>query len=279
MLFDQRTLELTILVTDAPTPVRAPRTPKLHRTPSKRDLQKQQRLAKRVSELELKLASAKKELRSVLHVDQLPPVPALPAVLPPTPTASQSEHDNDTPPHRIIDLVPTVSPAVSPLPALAPAVAAPIAPPVAEPEKPVRKVTKKRKAVTEDEDEEDAKPVIADTDGDIDMALSPEKEEPAASKRTAKRVKASPTTKTTTSPRKNLRKQPSSPRLQKKKSKTVLKKEEPVTVIPDGVSVPLVPKVPRGVKGKKAEVRIEITEATEVVKNDDGYGGFGDEIF
>ncbi|KAF1363882.1 hypothetical protein EJ07DRAFT_172784 [Lizonia empirigonia] len=50
-----------------PRPPLTPRTPgSLARSPSKKDLHKQRKLSKRVSSLEIKLASARKELQSVL---------------------------------------------------------------------------------------------------------------------------------------------------------------------------------------------------------------------
>ncbi|KAF1926854.1 uncharacterized protein M421DRAFT_6757 [Didymella exigua CBS 183.55] len=62
---------------------RAPPTPRtpgsVARSPSKKDLGRQEKLSRRVSSLELKLASAKKELQSVLANECIPAVPPLPA--------------------------------------------------------------------------------------------------------------------------------------------------------------------------------------------------------
>ncbi|KAF2180185.1 hypothetical protein K469DRAFT_693346 [Zopfia rhizophila CBS 207.26] len=60
--------------TPTPTP-----TPSLHKTPSKKDLQKQAKLSRRVSDLEKKLHEARKELS--LTLGDAPPVPALPSTL------------------------------------------------------------------------------------------------------------------------------------------------------------------------------------------------------
>ncbi|KAH7372022.1 hypothetical protein BKA66DRAFT_611166 [Pyrenochaeta sp. MPI-SDFR-AT-0127] len=212
-------------VADGTTPIRSPRTPTLYRTPSKKDLNKQKKLSKRVSDLEFKLASARKELQSVLHDGTVPPVPALPVVLPPTPTTSLSENETSPQEH-------TTTPA---------------------PEKHVGKITKKRKATTIDDS--DYKPIPTDSDGDISMSAASEPE----IERTIKRVKSSAT-------RKNLKRQ--STRLQKKLSRSSMNKDdEVVTVVPDGVSVPPIPAIPKNVKGKKVDV------------GDDGYGGLEHEMF
>ncbi|KAL5419189.1 hypothetical protein PMIN06_002669 [Paraphaeosphaeria minitans] len=71
-----------------------PRTPALYKTPSKRDLNKQRKLSKRVSDLEHKLQEARKELSLALgphNPNPVPPLPALPTNLPPTPTMSPHE--------------------------------------------------------------------------------------------------------------------------------------------------------------------------------------------
>ncbi|KAF1844884.1 uncharacterized protein K460DRAFT_405165 [Cucurbitaria berberidis CBS 394.84] len=213
-------------VADAATPVRSPKTPTLYRSPSKKDLHKQKKLLRRVSDLEGKLASARKELQTVLH-DDLPPVPPLPTLLPPTPNTSPS--DNEAFLHE---------PASTPAP---------------EPHS-TGKITKKRK-VAVDEDA-DYKPIPTDSEGDISMSGTSEPE------RTPKRVKS-------TSSRKNLKKQPS--RLQKRNPRNSLSKEEVVTVVPDGVSVPPIPQLPKGMEkeGKRAAVRGQ----------EDGYGGLEHEMF
>lgn len=216
---------LTLAGADAHTPVRPPRTPTLYHTPSKKDLQKQKKLSKRVSDLEFKLASARKELHSVLYTD-LPPVPPLPAILPPTPGASQSEDERNT---QELDT------------------------PVPEPPS-TGKLTKKRKAITIDDEE--YKPATTDSEGDIDLMTSASEVEP---ERTIKRVKSSAS-------RKNLKRQQSS-RLQRKRSRSSAAKDVAVTVKPNGDSVPPIPSIPKGVEGNKVKV------------NEDGYGGLEHEMF
>lgn len=219
---------------DAATPVRPPRTPTLYRTPSKKDLHKQKKLLRRVSDLEGKLASARKELQTVLHNDDLPPVPPLPTLLPPTPNTSQSDNEASSPQDA--------------------------GTPVPSPHR-TGKITKKRKAATDDGDA-DFKPIATDSDGDVSLSA------PSEPERTIKRVKS-------TASRKNARKsQPSSSssssRLQKRRSSrnSMTMDEVVVTVVPDGVLVPPIPSLPRGVKGKKVPVR-----------GDDGYGGLEHEMF
>lgn len=224
-----RNVKLTVLVADTATPVRPPRTPTLYRTPSKKDLHKQKKLLRRVSNLESKLASAKQELQTVLHNDDLPPVPPLPTLLPPTPATSQSDIE-------------------APLPDI---------PTTPEPRS-TGKVTKKRKATTDDDDA-DYKPIPTDSDGDISMSAASASEP----ERTIKRVKSSAS-------RKNLKRQTT--RLQKRMSRSSMSKEDAaVTVVPDGVSVPPIPKMPKGMEkeGKKAAVK----------RQDDGYGGLEHEMF
>lgn len=51
-----------------------PRTPTLYKSPSKKDLQKQKKLSKRVSNLESKLSEARKQLAMTLSPDKAPPV-------------------------------------------------------------------------------------------------------------------------------------------------------------------------------------------------------------
>jgi hypothetical protein len=113
-------------------------------------------------------------------------------------------------------------------------------------QKSVGKIVKKRKATIDDET---YRPIPTDSDGDISISAS----EP---ERMVKRVKSTS---------KKGKRQPS--RLTKKKSKSELKKEEAVVIVPDGKKVPLVPAIPNGVEGKKVKVR------------DDGYGGLEHEMF
>ncbi|KAF2826559.1 hypothetical protein CC86DRAFT_382573 [Ophiobolus disseminans] len=202
-----------------------PRTPGLYRSPSKKDLTKQRKLSKRVSNLEFKLASARKELHTVLHKD-LPPVPPLPTLL--QPASSDPDLSQDT--H-------TTTPS--------------LASPQSPQHPPVGKIVKKRKAATADD--ETYKHIPTDSDGDISMSGASEPEQ-----RSIKRVKSTST--------KRLRRQSS--RLSKKLSRSELSKEEEVVrIVPDGKRVPMVPKIPNGVEGRKVKV------------GDDGYGGLGHEMF
>ncbi|KAF2024572.1 hypothetical protein EK21DRAFT_104549 [Setomelanomma holmii] len=221
-------------------PATTPRTPGLYRSPSKKDLQKQKKLSKRVSDLEFKLASTRKELQIVLHKD-LPPVPPLPSLLPPTTTpetsqASQvfSEPDISQDPQSTQEIQTTAEIQVTE--------------PTPSP-KPVGKITKKRKATTADD--ETYKPIPTHSDGDISMSAS----EPE--QRTIKRVKSTSG--------KKLKRQSS--RLSKRMSRSELKKEEPVRIVPDGKKVPPIPAIPNGVQGTKVRIR------------DDGYGGLEHEMF
>ncbi|KAJ4287531.1 hypothetical protein N0V90_012234 [Kalmusia sp. IMI 367209] len=93
---------LTPSVPATPTPdgFAAPRTPALYKTPSKRDLHKQKKLSKRVSDLEFKLREARKELNLALgphNPNTLPPLPV--TDLPPTPKTDPSFSASETSPH------------------------------------------------------------------------------------------------------------------------------------------------------------------------------------
>jgi hypothetical protein len=238
-------LRLTAAVAGAATPNRTPRTPRtpgtLHHTPSKKDLHKQKKLSKRVSNLEQKLASARKDLQTVLHPD-LPPVPLRLSLeranQQPTPEMTQSENEVD---------------ATTPIP---------------EPPCSIGKIIKKRKATTQDEDVE-YKPLPTDSDGDIDLLsdhASERENEMPTPERMIKRVKSSAS-------RKNLKKQSS--RLQKRLSRGSLRErngsqEREVRVVPDGDKVPDVPVIPREMESLGRRVR---------VTGDDGFGGLGHEIF
>jgi hypothetical protein len=194
------------------------------------------KLTKRVSDLEFKLASARKELHTVLHQD-IPPVPPLAAFQIPIPTPTPTP-DTDT------DMDRSASPET------------PATTPVPLQRKPsTNKIVKKRRVNT-DHDGDDAadatyKPVPTDSEADLSMSAS----EP---ERNMTRTKYQ-------SSKKKLKRQTS--RLTKSRSKNDLRDDEPMTIVPDGKKVPLVPAIPNGVEGKKAKVR------------DDGYGGFGHEIF
>ncbi|EMD87383.1 hypothetical protein COCC4DRAFT_133905 [Bipolaris maydis ATCC 48331] len=133
----------------AATPMRipgTPRTPGLHHTPSKKDLQKQKKLSKRVSDLEFKLASARKELHTVLYND-LPPAPPVPKFAPPTPDVTQSENEPASPEART---------STSSNNATAP--------------RSMGRILKKRKTTAAAHDSDtDYKPLPTDSEGDTDM--------------------------------------------------------------------------------------------------------------
>ncbi|KAF2878353.1 hypothetical protein BDV95DRAFT_557284 [Massariosphaeria phaeospora] len=180
------------------TPIK---TPTLYKSPSKKDLVRQKKLSKRVSDLEFRLAEARKDLLSVLGEKKDTPLPA--ATLPPTPASSHFWSENELSPHALI------------------------APPF--------NLTKKRKSSADDSD---YKAVSTDTDASHDSGHENKRS------RMAKR---------------------SSARLLKKKSGVT--KEEVVIVVPDGVTVPPIPSIPKGMNGKRVAV------------SDDGFGGLGHEIF
>ncbi|KAF3034891.1 hypothetical protein E8E12_004086 [Didymella heteroderae] len=245
-----------------PRPPLTPRTPgSVARSPSKKDLNKQKKLSKRVSSLEVKLASAKKELQSVLGHECFPAVPPLPAhmatglgdALSPTPNAALPNT-----PHVFSDDAAPLSPtfgddAKASLPG---------------------KITKKRKTVAVHDDDNDSDYLPAPTTAttavasDMDMSeaeadhseaeaiVSPVPERQGSLKR-AKRD-ASKRLKRTGS------------RLQRKVSRSSVReeREDKVVVVKPGGAVPPVPVVPRDVEGKKVKV-----------VGDDGYGGLGHEMF
>lgn len=255
-----RPMENGLLLRIAATPVRSPRTPSLYRSPSKKDLQKQKKLTKRVSNLECKLASARKELYSVLNSD-FPPVPTLPSLLPHTPTASHVSHE-----HAVV-AEPTRSPPPIPV-----SESASESEPESRPSsRSLGRITKKRK-VRLSIDDADYIPAPTDSEGEVDMlsvASEGETDELSRSldhERTIKRVKSSTSS---SSRRKSVKK--STTQLQKRNSRTSLSREDmTVSIVPDGVKVPHVPAIPGGVRGKK------------VVAFDDEadmYGGLEHEMF
>ena len=237
-------LRLTAAVADAATPNRIPRTPRtpgtLHHTPSKKDLHKQKKLSKRVSNLEIKLASARKELQTVLHSDlsAVPPLPTLKRANQQEPTPEISQSDTETTP-------------VSPDATCS-----------------IGKIVKKRKATTHDDDAE-YKPRATDSEGDIDLvsahSASERENEMPTPERMIKRVKSSAS--------KNKKRQSS--RLQKRLSRGSLRERDvEMRVVPDGDAVPEVPVIPREMEslGRRSRVR-------EGEDRDDGFGGLGHEIF
>ncbi|KAI8943660.1 hypothetical protein NX059_001645 [Plenodomus lindquistii] len=282
-----RQMENGLILRVVVTPVRTPRTPSLYRTPSKKDLQKQKKLSKRVSNLESKLASARKELHSVLHGD-LPPLPPLPAVLPPTPETSRDSHESNTTavvhapePSRSPPPVPTTEPQRDPEPLFSESESE-SHPPSSSSRTTLGKITKKRKARISIDDAEYI-PQPTDSEGDIDLLSNPSEPElhldaPLDSERTIKRVKSSASS---ASPRRTKSGRKANTRLQRSWSKASLRKERDellgITVVPDGVRVPHVPAIPDGVQGKR--VMFEEDIMIEGQTNEDPYGGLEHEMF
>ncbi|KAH9882988.1 hypothetical protein J1614_000354 [Plenodomus biglobosus] len=274
-----RQMENGLILRLAATPVRTPRTPSLYRTPSKRDLQKQKKLSKRVSNLESKLASARKELNSVLYNDlsSLPPLQAVLPPTPPSPATSQDSHDELA--------LPPLEPSRSP-------------PPIPVPDEPIfsdsepdsrrpsssrslGRITKKRKVRLSIDDAEYI-PMPTDSEGDMDLLSGTSEAEPEPaldSERTIKRVKSSASPRT-----KKAGRRPST-RLQQRSSRANLRKDkadQAVTVVPDGVQVPPVPAIPEHVRSGKKVVAFEEQDGHSGVDADadeDMYGGLEHEMF
>ncbi|PSN68507.1 hypothetical protein BS50DRAFT_573412 [Corynespora cassiicola Philippines] len=78
-----------------PSSLPATPTPMLYKSPSKRDLHKQRKLSKRVSDLEAKLAEARKELTLVLSPKSERPLRAISDSLPPTPKSALAPSEAD----------------------------------------------------------------------------------------------------------------------------------------------------------------------------------------
>ncbi|KAL1795782.1 hypothetical protein ACET3X_006006 [Alternaria dauci] len=215
-------LGLTAAMVEAATPVRTPRTPTLRHTPSKKDLYKQKKLTKRVSDLEYKLASARKELQTVLYND-VPPVPRIPDFAPPTPDVTQSENERRSQ----------------------------SATPVTEAPQSIGRIVKKRKAVIHDSDGE-YKPTYTDSEADFDLLSAHSASEADVPERSTKRAKSikSPKSPASKSPRR------ASSRLVKRFSRNNLRNEEPVRVVPDGMNVPHVPSIPRDMETKGNKVKV-----------------------
>ena len=241
-------------------------TPALRASTSKKDLQKQAKLSRQVSDLEFKLAQARKKLSDVLG-ENAPPVPPVPALrgfpsLPPTPNTITSTSNffdpSETSPH-------THAEAITPRPS---------------------KTLKKRKGRDGSDDEDNQrrdptyKPTPTDSEHESDYTSSPH-----GTKRT-KSVQQQDTTTITPHPFKALAAKASSrslrkssgpsggKRLKKKRSTTTTTKEEVVIVVPDGVAVPPIPSIPHGMEGKRAAVSTSPSK-----HSDDGFGGLGHEIF
>ncbi|KAF2633256.1 hypothetical protein BU25DRAFT_435815 [Macroventuria anomochaeta] len=239
-----------------PRPPLTPRTPgSVVRSASKKDLNKQKKLSKRVSSLEGKLASAKKELQSVLGNECFPAVPPFPQHIVATGTHATVSPTPNTP-HVFSDDGAPLSPtggfgdgASASLPG---------------------KITKKRKSVALVDAGSDYLPTATAIASDVEMSEAEPEPEPATAvspeperQRTIKRVKSDAS--------KRLKR--TSSRLSRKVSRSSVREEreervEKVVVVKPGGAVPPVPAVPSGVEGNKVKV-----------VGDDGYGGLGHEIF
>src|SRR5262249_39970955 len=134
--------------TPAPTSLAPPKTPTLYKSPSKKDLQKQKKLSKRVSDLEYKLAEARQELS--LALGGWEPVPPIPSNLPSPPktdaSSSQFWSENEISPHNRAELPSNTN--------------------TSSTSSKTGKIVKKRKA-TADNDEE-FKPIPTDSDTPLD---------------------------------------------------------------------------------------------------------------
>lgn len=198
-----------------------------------------------MSSLEVKLASAKKELQSVLGNECFPAVPPLPSNI--TGTAIGTGVASSPTPHIFSDDAAPLSPtfgdgASASLPG---------------------KITKKRKSVAVHDDDEEYLPTATAIASDVEMSeAEPEQSEHIVSPapRGIKRVKSDAS--------KRLKR--TSSRLSRKVSRSSVReeREDKIVVVKPGGAVPPVPVVPSGVEGNKVKV-----------VGDDGYGGLGHEIF
>lgn len=198
------------------------RTPALYKTPSKRDMHKQKKLTKRVSDLEHKLHEARRELSLALgpnNPNPVPPLPALPpADLPPTPKTDPSVSASEPSP-------PDVPSTTSKMERMG-----------------IGKVVKKRKALREGDDDADFKPIPTESDTDTNANYSHASESEGPS---TKRTKITP-------PKKLVKKK--SARKMRKQSVVRMETEQIVTVVPDGVAVPDVPHIPQDVNWERVPV-------------------------
>jgi hypothetical protein len=128
---------------ESPAPAPPP-TPTRFKSTSKKDLNKQLKLSKRVSDLEHKLNKARKELAETLG-EEVPPVPSLPTPMPtfpPTPDTNTSNFfsQDETSPHIFTEEMPAKGP---------------------------KKITKKRKvSASASASDSDYKPVAADSESE-----------------------------------------------------------------------------------------------------------------
>ena len=268
----------TPLTGTRPRPPLTPRTPgSVARSPSKRDLKTQKKLSRRVSSLELKLASAKKELASVLGGDVC--FPAVPPLPPPFADCGDDEEtvglrggeaeagtrdgERSSSPPQANNLMSDD--------------ALPHSPSRGEPQSAAlpREIAKRRRTARKRvDDDAEAEFLSQPAFSDVEMsAFSPEREE----KENIAHNSHADATEKPTKKAKKVRKSKSRNRLVRKSSRSSVlgneEKEERVVVVKPGGAVPPVPVVPDGVVGKK--VVVVGGEGEE----DDGYGGFGHEMF
>ncbi|KAF2640851.1 hypothetical protein P280DRAFT_330236 [Massarina eburnea CBS 473.64] len=218
-----------------------PRPPTLYKSPSKKDLQKQKKLSKRVSDLEHKLAEARKELALTRDPANMPPVPAIPSAFSSTSSKSSKQVRIMHPSEGS-----SSSRSLSPNPSSLRQVQN-IASPNASPPSTTTtttstgKIVKKRKAM-------DSNDEIAHTTVTTDSDHSHDNEPQAAPSTTPQRT---PT------------------RLVKKKPGTAMQEKQVMIVVPDASNgVPPMPRIPKNMEGRSSRV-----------VNPDGYGGFEHEMF
>ncbi|PVH98057.1 hypothetical protein DM02DRAFT_643825 [Periconia macrospinosa] len=246
----------TIPHTPGSASLSVPRTPTLYQSPSKKDLQRQKKLTKRVSDLEYKLAEARRELALTLSSGNAPPVPSIPSDIlsppktDPPPPMKLFWHDDksgasDHPNHPNTTITSSTPPSTG-------------------------KIVKKRKAKGHsDGGDDDYKPVATDSD------FSPHESGRTSSERDIRRPKAAPTKLKRKSSSRSLKKtKPAKGKEngevegEEKVQVEVEVKEAVVIVVPDArVGVPPIPAIPRDVNGKR------------VTPRKDAYGGLEHEMF
>ncbi|KAF2471312.1 uncharacterized protein BDR25DRAFT_25697 [Lindgomyces ingoldianus] len=280
---------------DLPAP-----SPALRKSPSKKDLHKQKVLVKRVSNLEIKLQEARKQLYDVLG-DDIPPVPTLDVTTPNgrfTPSSQyrfgyshstttlalentngeRSSKRSRSILHQSLDDSSIITEPNTrhfwPQGELNPhaLVETKLSPNTQN--NPKRKITKKRKATAAGADDHDYKPVT--TDSDLESYYESEAETKSkkagfgmnisSKKHRGNGNDSANATSSNKKARRTVSAKSSGRKLNKKKSSVT--KEEVVIIVPDGVTVPPLPSIPNGVEGHRA-----------AVSADDGYGGLGHEMF